>query len=57
MPDDRKILRAIRKQIARGASQYLLVAICAVGAVATVTHGATHATAKFDAVLAAMKRH
>ena len=57
MHDDRKILRAIRKQISRGASQYLLVAIFAAGAVATVTHGATHVTAKFDAVLAAMKRH
>ncbi len=58
MPDDKKILRAIRKQIAKGALQYLLVAVCAGGAAATVAHSATHViNAKFESVLVALKRH
>ena len=58
MSEDKKILSAIRKQIAKGASQYLLVAMCAMGAVATVAHGATHViNAKFGSVLVAMKRY
>ena len=58
MPDDKKILGAIRKQIVRGSSQYLLVAMCAVGAVATVAHGAKQViNAKIGSVLVALKRY
>ena len=55
MPDDKKILGAIRKQIVSGSSQYLLVALCAVGAVA---HGAKQViNAKFGSVLVPLKRY
>ena len=58
MLDDRKILKAIRKQIAKGALQYFLVAVCAGGAAATVAHSATHViNSKFESVLVALKRH
>ncbi len=58
MSDDRKILRVLRKQIAKGALQYLLVAVFAGGAAATVAHSASHAiNAKFKSVLVALKRH
>ncbi len=58
MPEGNKILKAIRKQIAVGMSQYLLVAICAAGTAAAIAHHANHAiNAKLESVLAAMKRH
>ena len=58
MSEDRKILRAIRKQIAKGALQYLLVVVFAGSAAATVAHSAKHViNAKFESVLVALKRH
>jgi hypothetical protein len=57
MLEERKFLAEIKRQIAQATTQYFLVAVCAVGAVATVGYGATHMlNAKLGAVLVALKR-
>lgn len=57
MHDERKFFAKIKRKIAQATTQYFLVAVCAVGAVAAVAHGANHAiNAKLGAVLVVLKR-